>query len=107
MVAVSETGLASPVGISFASVDEEPVAGHRIVAVAVSPMELLRPGSDLMQKIDGAGYVDLLFACEDEPVPDPSPVCVLGGGALDHVVDEASDLADYDDEDYDDLDGAD
>ena len=30
--------------------------------------------------IRDAGYVDLLLVCEDEPVPDPSPVCVLGGG---------------------------
>jgi len=78
MVAVSETDLALPRGLPISSVEEEPVEGRRVVAVAVTPMELLRPGSDLVRMIAGAGYVDLLLACEDEPVADPSPVCRLG-----------------------------
>jgi hypothetical protein len=78
MVAVSETHLALPRGLPISSVEEEPVEGRRVVAVAVTPMELLRPGSDLVRMIAGAGYVDLLLACEDEPVADPSPVCRLG-----------------------------
>src|SRR4051812_4431868 len=78
MVAVSETHLALPGGLPISSVEEEPVEGRRVVAVAVTPMELLRPGSDLVRMIAGAGYVDLLLACEDEPVADPSPVCRLG-----------------------------
>ena len=94
MVAVSETGLGLPVGVPRPA-DGEPVeAGRRVVAVAVSPMELLRPGSDLLVAIRDAGYVDLLLACEDEPVADPSPVGVLGGGAL-----EPQDLDDLDDAD--------
>ena len=96
MVAVSETGPGLPVGVPKPA-DGEPVdAGHRVVAVVVSPMELLRPGSDLLGAIRGAGYVDLLVACEDEPVPDPSPVGVIGGGEL-----ETSDLDDLDDSDDD------
>src|SRR4051794_28029898 len=78
MVAVSETDLALPRGLPISSVEDEPVEGRRVVAVAVTPMELLRPGSDLVRMIAGAGYVDLLLACEDEPVADPSPVCRLG-----------------------------
>src|SRR3954451_18341804 len=78
MVAVSETHLALPRGLPISSVEDEPVEGRRVVAVAVTPMELLRPGSDLVRMIAGAGYVDLLLACEDEPVADPSPVWRLG-----------------------------
>jgi hypothetical protein len=100
MVAVSETGLALPVDVSAPSAEEEPVEGRRVVAIAVSPMELLRPGSDLVRMIDGAGYVDLLLACEDEPVAEPSPVGVLGGGALDPV--EAEAWSDDEADDYDD-----
>jgi hypothetical protein len=83
MVAVTETGLALPGAMAISSIDDERVEGRRVVAIAVTPMELLRPGSDLVRMIDGAGYVDLLLACEDEPVAEPSPVGVLGGGALD------------------------
>jgi hypothetical protein len=82
MVAVSETRLGLPANVPRPA-DGEPVdAGRRVVAVAVSPMELLRPGSDLLVAIQDAGCVDLLLVCEDEPVLDPSPVGVLGGGAL-------------------------
>ena len=82
MVAVTEIGLALPGEVSISSGVDEPVEGRRVVAIAVTPMELLRPGSDLVAMITGAGYVDLLLACEDESVADPSPVGVLGGGAL-------------------------
>ena len=103
MVAVSETGLALSVDFPR-PVDGEPVeAGRRVVAIAMSPMELLRPGSDLLAAIRGAGYVDLLLACEDEPVADPSPVGVLGGGELERPhpddLDDPDDLADLDDGD--------
>ena len=102
MVAVSETGLVLPVDVSLPTPDEESVAGCRVVAVAVSAMELLRPGSDLVRSIEGAGYVDLLLACEDEKVAEPSPVGVLGGGALEGV-DAAGWTDDEDDDDVDDL----
>jgi hypothetical protein len=98
MVAVSETDLVLPVGVPTPA-DDAAEAGRRVVAVAVSPMELLRPGSDLLAAIRGAGYVDLLLACEDEPVPDPSPVGVLGGGALEHGMLDGE--FDWDDDDTD------
>ena len=40
-------------------------ARRRLVAVAVSPMELLRPESDLARLVAGAGSVDLLLARDD------------------------------------------
>jgi hypothetical protein len=101
MVAVTETGLALPVTVAISSIDDEPVEGRRVVAIAVTPMELLRPGSDLVRMIDGAGYVDLLLACEDEQVAEPSPVCVLGGGALDPCLED--DIDDDEPADVDDL----
>ena len=55
MVAVSDGGPALPADVSTLSVDEESVEGRRVVAVAVSLMELLRPGSDLLRMIDGVG----------------------------------------------------
>ncbi len=66
-----------------------PALHRRLVAVAVSPMELLRPESDLARLIDGVGPVDLLLACEDGPVADPGPVGVLS----------YADYPDYDDPD--------
>jgi hypothetical protein len=98
MVAVTETGLALPVTMATSPIDDEPVEGRRVVAIAVSPMELLRPGSDLVRMIDGAGYVDLLLACEDVPVAEPSPVGVLGGGALDPYLGDDTDDDTDDDE---------
>ena len=102
MVAVSETGLTVPVDLPKPADGDTADDGRRVVAIAVSPMELLRPGSDLLDEIRDAGYVDLLLVCEDEPVPDPSPVCVLGGGPL-TTPDAADDLDDMD-EDADDAD---
>jgi hypothetical protein len=102
MVAVSEAGHALHVDVPKPADGDAVEAGHRVVAVAVSLMELLRPGSDLLHVIRGAGYVDLLLVCEDEPVPDPSPVGVLGGGELeppefDDGTDEFDDTDDVDD----------
>jgi hypothetical protein len=98
MVAVSETGPVLPVDIPRPTDGESADEGRRVVAIAVSPMELLRPGSDLLNVVRDAGYVDLLLVCEDEPVSDPSPVCVLGGGSLTTSADD--DL----DDDMDDVD---
>ena len=103
MVAVSETGLTVPVDLLKPADGDTADDGRRVVAVAVSPMELLRPGSDLLDEIRDAGYVDLLLVCEDEPVPDPSPVCVLGGGALTapDAAGEFDDMDEFDDADDD------
>ena len=101
MVAVSETGVGLPVDVSVPTLDDEPVEGRRVVAVAVTPMELLRPGSHLLQTIAGAGYVDLLLACEDEPVAAPRPVRVLGAGDADG---SGPDGADDDRGEHEDLD---
>jgi hypothetical protein len=103
MVAVSEAGLGLPVDLPKPADGEAVEAGRRVVAVAVSPMELFRPGSDLLAVIRDAGYVDLLLACEDEPVPDPSPVGLLGGGALDTVDPDDLDDGSADDADVDDV----
>jgi hypothetical protein len=104
MVAVSDAGRALPADVSILSAGEQPVEGRRVVAIAVSPMELLRPGSDLLRMINGAGYVDLLLACEDEPVAEPSPVGVLGAGGPDATQVPADDDADDDDDDADETD---
>lgn len=56
-----------------------PARERRFVAVAVSAMELLRPESDLVRLVEGAGYVDVLLASEDAPVACPAPLGVLSG----------------------------
>ncbi|WP_181780768.1 hypothetical protein [Pseudonocardia pini] len=91
-----------------------PVARRRLVAVAVSPMELLRPESDLARLVAEAGRVDLLIARDDAPtaaeVPAPqvSPEAVwteppggvdLGAWA---DLDELDDLDGFEDEDEED-----
>lgn len=106
MVAVSETSLTVPVDLRRPADGESADDERRVVAIAVSPMELLRPGSDLLTVIRDASYVDLLLVCEDEPVPDPSPVCVLGGGAF-PTPDAAEGGAGDDFDDFDDLADAD
>ena len=45
-----------------------PLVVSRVVAVAVTPKDLLRPGSELARAAGLAGPVDLLLACADEPV---------------------------------------
>ena len=82
MVAVSDAGLAPLRGVQVPA-DEPRADCERVVAIAVSSTELLRPGSELLRVIAGASHVDLLLACEDEPVADPSPVGLLGSSAID------------------------
>lgn len=57
-----------------------PPARRRLVAVAVSPMELLRPESDLARVVADAGRVDLLLARPDAPAvwAVPAPVSAPG-----------------------------
>ncbi|WP_214366627.1 hypothetical protein [Pseudonocardia sp. H11422] len=61
----------------------------RLVAIAVSPMELLRPESDLARLVGTAGQVDLLTACEDGPA------------GAERALTSYLDYPDYDDEDED------
>ncbi|GAA4558060.1 hypothetical protein [Pseudonocardia xishanensis] len=73
MVAVpGMEGIGRPVDPPVAPVRGS-VAGGRVVAVAVSPMELLRPESDLARIVAGAGRVDLLIARDDAPQVDDIP----------------------------------
>lgn len=51
---------------------------HRVVAVSVDATELLRPASDLVRLVQGAGYVDVLLAAELARVA-PSPLGLLAG----------------------------
>lgn len=86
MVAVPEGGFSAPevpraAGGPGGSV---PVRERRFVAVAVSAMELLRPESDLVRLVEGAGYVDVLLASEDAPVASPAPLGVLSGCAAEY-----------------------
>ncbi|WP_345379792.1 hypothetical protein [Pseudonocardia yuanmonensis] len=66
-----------------------PPARRRLVAVAVSPMELLRPESDLARLVADAGRVDLLLAREDAlaapPAVPPGDTVANLPAALDQV----------------------
>ncbi|WP_300011293.1 hypothetical protein [Pseudonocardia sp.] len=75
-----------------------PVHDRRFVAVSVGAVELLRPESDLLRLVEGAGYVDVLIAADDPPVGPPAPLGVLAGCAVDGPA------CDGDDDGYDDRD---
>lgn len=70
-----------------------PAARRRFVAVAVSPMELLRPESDLARIVGEAGRADLLIA-RDDRVDLPGPA---------GPVDEPDDDDDEPDDELDEL----
>jgi hypothetical protein len=72
MVAVSEISFSGPMTASSV-IGRTPVSSHhrRAVAVAVSPMELLRPESDLARLVEEFPHVDLLVVGDDEPVTTP------------------------------------
>jgi hypothetical protein len=107
MVAVSDAGLSLPADVPVPGDAAAPVAaGRRVVAIAVTAMELLRPGSDLVRLMAGADRVDLLLACEDAPIADPGPLGVLGGDAQAAAVADDGGYTD-DDETDDDTDDAD
>jgi hypothetical protein len=88
MVAVPEIRVSAPVAVSATGSSAVP-AHRRVVAVTVSPMELLRPESDLARLAEGFPHVDLLVAGEDVPSTAYGPA----GG---------HDGADNDYDDYDD-----
>lgn len=52
---------------------------RRFVAVTVDAVELLRPGSDLVRLVEGAGHVDVLVAVDDIPIGPPASLGVLAG----------------------------
>jgi hypothetical protein len=88
MVAVPEIPLSAPVA-SVATGGSAVPTHRRVVAVAVSPMELLRPESDLARLVEGFPQVDLLVAGEDVPTTG------FGGGY------DSGDYDDYDDDWFD------
>lgn len=67
MVAVPEERSAAPVTV-VAGRSGDPAPGRRAVAVVVSPMELLRPESDLARLVERFDRVDLLVAGDDTPI---------------------------------------
>jgi hypothetical protein len=88
MVAVPEMRFCAPVARTDTGRSVVPAHRRRVVAVAVSPMELLRPESDLARLVEGFPHVDLLVAGEDVPATAPGPVGLLS-------------YADYPDDDLD------
>lgn len=105
MVAEPMGGLVPPETPSVAGRSARPVTQRRFVAVSVCTVELLRPGSDLVRLLEGGRSVDLLVACDDEPVAGPAPIGVLGTGdaaAFDGADDGSDDLDDGPDDGPDD-----
>lgn len=112
MVAVPEMSVSAPVAMGTGR-STVPAQRRRVVAVAVSPMELLRSGSDLVRLVEDFPYVDLLVAAEDLPAAAPGPLGVLsyaedgreapGDGDLDGIDLDHDDVGD-EDEDEDDPD---
>jgi hypothetical protein len=109
MVAVPGVGDAGPMVARRTGVAVVPPVRSRLVAVAVSPLELLRPGSDLARLIGESGRVDLLVARDEVDLDrDCAGVTTLGcgDGPGAEVVLDPSVLADGSgaedlDEDYD------
>lgn len=106
MVAVPAGALPSPEAPAAAGRSVRPVTERRLVAVSVCTVELLRPGSDLVRLLEGGRSIDLLVACDDDPVGGSAPVGVLGVGDAVLLDDGATDLDD-EDGDWDDEDGGD
>ncbi|MCW0213143.1 MAG: hypothetical protein OJJ54_07275 [Pseudonocardia sp.] len=128
MIAVPGVGDTGPMERRRAGVTLVRPARSRLVAVAVSPLELLRPGSDLARIVGGSGRVDLLVArdeldldadCADvtalagEGAPceqividiaalagDPDPLGVEAFDAAVEYDEDDDDLYDEDDEDF-------
>jgi hypothetical protein len=107
MTAVPELGVAGP-AVAYHPGSGPTTAYRRLVAVAVSPLELLRPGSDLARLLEHGDESDLLLACED--VPARGSGSALGRLARRDAAAAAEPLGEafgLDDLDVDDLDGVD
>lgn len=83
MVAVPESRFSLPEVPRVTGGVVVPVRDRRIVAVTVGAVELLRPGSDLLRLVEGAGHVDVLIATEDTPIDAQAPLGVLAGCEVD------------------------
>lgn len=64
-----------------------PAHRRRVVAVAVDPMELLRPESDLVRLLEDFPRIDLLVATDDHGA-DPGPADLDGEDDLDADLDD-------------------
>lgn len=111
MVAVPESVVSEPV-VAVAEAGSIAAAQRRVVAVAESPMELLRPESDLVAMLSPYGRVDLLVASEDPVQVSVRPIGKLGGQTTEPEPAESAavDLDELDDElddDPDESDGSD
>lgn len=76
-----------------------PVTARRVVAVAASATELLRPRSDLARILESFDHVDVLFVADEDE--HGGGVVALPGAAVDVHSDVPSDEQ-YDDDQYDD-----
>ncbi len=83
MVAVPEGRFDLPEAPRVVGSDVVPVRDRRFVAVTVGAVELLRPESDLVRLVEGAGHVDVLIAADDESIETPAPLGVLAGCVID------------------------
>ncbi len=92
MVAVPELPELAAVLSVDAGLSAVPVARRRAVAISASPMELLRPESELARLLHGFAHTDLLVAVDDLPPGPPGPVGVLSG--VDHPASEGGDQRD-------------
>ena len=116
MTAVPEPGAAGPAA-AYRPGRGPLTVYRRLVAVAVSPLELLRPGSDLARLLGRGDESDLLLASEDLPARGSGSALgrlmrragALGAdphgdlGDLDDPDDLDDDLDDLDDDLHDDL----
>lgn len=100
MVAVLQGCVPAPIQMLDPGPPRIPVRGRRGVAVAVSAMELLRPGSDLARMVEDYPHVDLLVAADDTPTT-PTSLGILAGAAHDDL--DLSDDLPEDDDDFDEV----
>lgn len=111
MAAVPELPELAAVLSVDAGLSAVPVVRRRAVAISASPMELLRPESELARLLHGFAHIDLLVAVDDLPPGPPGPVGVLNG--VDHPGSDGGDQGDAGpaaadwDESWDDVDAPD